>query len=109
MSNNYYQNPIFPTAIDSEFYEQDEKSRINQIIDKGEVSNTTNLLNDFLKDNIGHVVKVYTSFPNSQSEKIFNGTLQVFEKDFLIINNSTKHVSYLLFFNFINYIEFEDK
>ena len=112
MSDNYYQNPIFPTAINPNSNEQNETVRPDSTylqFDKDIDDCAISSLNEYLERNIGKTVKVYALYPNLTDFKTFNGIITEVGKDYLIINNSNNDIYYLLLTNYLNYIEFQEK
>ena len=92
MNGSYFKNPTFPT-LDN--------------VDEIEVNKE---IKDF-SNNLNKKVKVYASFPylNDNKEQIFEGILEQFNNNYLIIRDIHKEVWYYVLYRYLNYIEFNEK
>ena len=73
-----------------------------------------NYINDFpfvnlLKQNVGKKTTIYMCFPEStEKDKNFSGIIENCEKDYILLSCPTTGKWNMLFFIFINYIEFDE-
>ena len=99
MNGTYYKNPTFPSIKDNNYQD-------SIIVD----SNTNEKNEDIISNNIGKLVFVFASFPNSNEIKdiTFEGIIENTKKDYLILSNPQSGKWYLIPYKNINYIEFEE-
>ncbi len=110
--NNYTYNPYFKRQQEeflpnSPTYYPTQSSSApgvgSQVID-----NT--YAEELLNKNIGKHIKVYTSFSDSieWKDKIFEGTLEAWGRDFFLINDKMNNKWYMVWALYTNFIEFNE-
>lgn len=106
MDGSYFQNPTFPTIGDTlvESNLKDVKKSLVDVVDE------KNLAENIFKLNKGKKVRIYIkNMDNDNSnEGFFSGTFEQTGKDYFIISNPENGYFYLIPFNNINYIRFDE-
>ena len=98
MNGAYFKNPTFPTLENDDTYDSNKDSSVVKI--GSELSN-----------NISKKVKLYASFPyaNDKEEHVFEGILEHWDKNYVIIRDIKKEAWYYVSNCYINYLEFSEK
>ncbi len=99
--NNSYMNQM-PSLIPS------ESSSAPGVGGQGEVTNE--YAEELLNKNIGKTLKVYMSFSDSIEwrDKVFEGVLEAWGRDFFLIHDTRTNKRYMLWNIYINYLEFSE-
>lgn len=109
MNGNFYQNPTFPTIVDT----NNENSFENgyEAGQLAEFSMQQSYIENILRSNKGKKIKAYVSFPDSNEwkDRIFEGTIEQAGRDHLIIRNPKDGHWYLILMIYLNYVEFDEK
>lgn len=99
MNGTYFNNPTFPNNIPDT-----QNPSINIPYEESYIEN-------ILRLNIGKIVKVFASFPDSQNyrDRIYDGIIEAAGKDHLIMSNPQNGDWYLIPMIYVNWVESEEK
>ena len=100
--NNYTMNQNEPSYIPSQSSSPPGVGPINENISYAE---------DILNKNKGKKLKVYMSFSDSIEwrDKVFEGILEAWGRDFLLLSDRKNNRWYMVWNIYINYIEFTEE
>lgn len=110
---NQFEPNYVPNQNDSNYYQNQPSYIPDQSSSPpgvGDTSASTSYAENILNLNKGKNLKVYMSFSDSIEwrDKIFEGTLEAWGRDFLLLNDKKNNKWYMVWTIYINYIEFNE-
>ena len=104
-NQNYMNNQMEPNYIPS------QSSSPPGVGGNSYLDENVSYAENILSQNIGKKIKVYMSFSDSIEwrDKIFEGILEAWGRDFLLISDRNNNKWYMVWNIYINYIEFTEQ
>lgn len=102
MNGTFYQNPTFPTIVNTLNDSNMSSSTLEDI------PMQQSYIENILRHNKGKKVKAYVSFPDSKDwkDKVFEGIVEQAGRDHLIISDPNTGRWYLILMIYLDYVEF---
>ena len=101
MNGSFYQNPTFPSTTGMESTLENQENTL-----KKSENNTIIKVEEYIKKNYDKKYKLYANFSNSNAwqNKIFEGSIEYIDSEFLVLKDLT-NLKYILKIKNIDYIE----
>ncbi len=110
-SYNPYQNQSYQSGMNSNSYPNYIPSQSSSAPGVGGSAQNNDYAEELLNKNLGKVLKVYMSFSDSIEwrDRIFEGTLEAWGRDFFLLNDKKNNKWYMVWTIYIDFIEFSEE
>ncbi len=110
MNGNFFKNPTFPTLNEEEIQEMYPYESGYEAGGTDALNMQQSYIENILRHNKGKVVKVYSSYPDSEDcrDKVFEGVIEQAGRDHIVLRDTKNGKWYLILMIYLNYVEFEE-
>ncbi len=100
MNGSYYKTPVFI----NDFQREPNTNQSMPLIEQSYIEN-------ILRNNIGSLVRVHASFPDSNEwkDRVFVGVIEHAGRDNLIIHDKQTDKHYLILMVYLDFVEFDEE